>query len=61
MTRQQRRKAERGGPNPLHPSFWNYTVTNRAMRRDPVTIRRMLKESFGTSRYDQILNEIDAT
>ncbi len=44
MKRQQRRKAERGGPKPLHKTFREFVITNREMRRDKKTIRRMLAE-----------------
>ena len=46
QTRQARRKAERGGPKPLHSTFQDFIVTNRSMRRSKKTIARMLKEAI---------------
>ncbi len=61
QTRQARRKAERGGPKPLHSTFQDFIVTNRSMRRSKKTIARMLKEAVRSGQmltYNQILDEV---
>lgn len=57
-----RRKLERGGPRPLHKSFSDYVVTNRAMRRDIRLINRMLKERQDAgdgAGYNRIVAEME--
>lgn len=62
MKRQMRRKLERGGPRPLHKSFSDYVITNRAMRRDIRLINRMLKERQDAgdgAGYNRIVAEME--
>lgn len=49
-------------PRPLHHTFHNFVVTNRAARRDRKTIDRMLKEAIKSGdmlRHAQIVGEIN--
>ncbi len=64
MKRQQRRKAlrDQNSPKPLHPSFDEYVVTNRALRRDKKEINKLLKDTLkdgDMNRYNQIMAEIN--
>ena len=64
MKRQQRRKAlrDQNSPKPLHPSFHEYVVTNRVLRRDKKAINKLLKDTLkdgDMNRYNQIMAEIN--
>ncbi len=64
MKRQQRRKAMRdqNSPKPLHPSFHEYVVTNRVLRRNKKAINNLLKDTLKSgdmNRYNQIMSEIN--